>query len=55
MTNDDYDDCPICQVMKAAEAEGRNPNQSELKKAFIESGKQGAIVGGPLLEDDSSN
>ena len=30
----EYDDCPICQMMKKAEEEGREPTMKEMKKAF---------------------
>ncbi|MBN1495079.1 hypothetical protein JW911_05110 [Candidatus Peregrinibacteria bacterium] len=29
-----FDDCPICQAMKTAEKEERNPNIEELIRAF---------------------
>lgn len=29
-----FDDCPICQAMKEADANGRSLTMKELKKAF---------------------
>jgi len=42
-----FDDCPICQALK----EGKNSTK-ELKKAFLEAKKKGAIVGGEWFDDE---
>lgn len=31
---EEYDDCPVCQVMKKAKMEGREPTQEELERAM---------------------
>ncbi|MBI2041468.1 MAG: hypothetical protein HYT20_00425 [Candidatus Nealsonbacteria bacterium] len=41
-----FDDCPICQAMKAAKEQGKEPTQEELKEAFKKAKEDGAIVGG---------
>jgi DNA-binding protein YbaB len=41
-----FDDCPICQAMKAAKEQGKEPTQEELKEAFKKAKEGGAIVGG---------
>lgn len=46
-----FDDCPICQVTKFADKQGRNPTETELVKAFREAKKSGAIVGGKWFEN----
>jgi len=48
-----FDDCPICQAMKKAKAEGRSPDLTELKEAFKKAKEQGAMVGGSWFENDS--
>ena len=42
--------CPICQIMKIAKEQGREPTEGELKKAFKEAKQGGAIVGGEWFE-----
>lgn len=46
-----YDDCPVCQVMKKAKEEGREPTVEELKKAMQESKEHGAIIGGEWFDE----
>ncbi len=46
-----FDDCPICQAMKRAEEQGRNLSDEELKEAFEEARKQGAVVGGKWFDE----
>jgi DNA invertase Pin-like site-specific DNA recombinase len=41
-----FDDCPICQAMKAAKEQGRELTLEELKAAFRKAKKKGAIIGG---------
>ncbi|RJQ28032.1 hypothetical protein C4577_00180 [Candidatus Parcubacteria bacterium] len=56
MQEDDYfDDCPVCQAMKKAQEEKRSPTMSEMKQAFKKAKEQGAVTGGPLVNDDNSN
>ena len=43
--SDFFDDCPICQAMKA----GKN-SMEDLEKAFREAEKKGAVVGGSLFD-----
>ena len=47
-----FDDCPICQVVKAAKEQGREPTLSELKEAFKKAKDNGAIVGGDWFEEN---
>lgn len=47
-----FDDCPLCQMQKAADKEGRTLSLEELKAGFEEARARGAMVGGPLLEKD---
>lgn len=47
-----FDDCPICQLMKAAKEHGREPTLEELKEAFKKAKEQGAVVGGQWFEND---
>jgi len=35
-----FDDCPICQVMKKAKEEGREPTMEELQSAFTNADTQ---------------
>lgn len=44
------DDCPLCQLLKKAEEEGKNPTMEEIKEAFLKAKEKGAIVGGECLE-----
>ena len=46
------DNCPVCQLMKKMEQEGRQPKAPELKSAFDEAKKKGAIVGGEMMESN---
>ena len=41
-----FDDCPICRAMKAAQDDGRELTEQELKEAFKKAKEGGAIVGG---------
>ena len=45
-----FDDCPICQAMKAAQEQGRELTLEELKEVFKKAKEKGAIVGGEWLE-----
>ena len=45
-----FDDCPICQAMKAAKEKGIELSEEELKAAFRKAKKKGAIVGGEWFE-----
>lgn len=47
---DFFDDCPICQAMKAAQKERRELTLEELKEAFKEAKEKGAVVGGEWFE-----
>lgn len=38
-TQEEYDDCAVCQLMKKAKEEGRSPTTCELEKAFNEVNK----------------
>jgi hypothetical protein len=46
-----FDDCPICQVVKAAREQGREPTLSELKEAFKKAKDNGAVIGGEWFEE----
>ncbi len=35
-----FDDCPVCRLMKKAEKEGRPPSEEELKEAFVRANTQ---------------
>ena len=40
-SSDDYfDDCPICRLMKKAESEGVSPTEKELEEAFTKANTQ---------------
>lgn len=40
-SSDEYfDDCPVCRLMKMAEAEDRFPAENELKEAFTKANTQ---------------
>lgn len=54
---DFFDDCPICQAMKLAKEQGREPTLEELKKVFKKAKDEGAIVGGEWFKksEDSEN
>lgn len=45
-----FDDCPICQAMKAVKEKGKELTPSELKEAFKKAKEQGGIVGGEWFE-----
>lgn len=47
-----FDDCPICQAMKAAQNRGKDLSEQELIQAFKKAKNQGAIVGGKAMQDD---
>lgn len=47
------DNCPVCQLMKKMQQEGRQPKTSELKGAFDKAKKEGAVVGGEIMENNS--
>ncbi len=47
-----FDDCPVCQLMKKMEQGGGQPKASELRDAFDEAKKKGAVVGGELMEEN---
>lgn len=47
-----FDDCPVCQLMKKMQEEGRQPKTSELKNTLNEAKKKGAVVGGELMEEN---
>lgn len=44
--NEIFDDCPICQAMRAAKEGGKELTEEELKEAFKRAKEGGAIVGG---------
>jgi len=46
-----FDDCPICQAMKAAKEDNREISLSELKAAFQKAKDNGAVVGGEWFEE----
>ncbi len=39
-SKEDYDDCPVCRLMKKAEKEDRSPSEKELEEAFIKANTQ---------------
>lgn len=40
-SSDEYfDDCPVCRLMKKAEEEGREPTERELEEAFVKANTQ---------------
>ena len=45
-----FDDCPICQAMKAAQEQGRELTREELEEAFRKAKEEGAITGGEMFE-----
>lgn len=45
----EFDDCPICQAMKA----GKAGTMEELKEAFKKAKEQGSVVGGTMFEDEN--
>ena len=49
-TEEFFDDCPICQAMKAAKEEDREITLAELKVAFKKAKDKGAAVGGEWFE-----
>jgi len=46
-----FDNCPLCQLLKKAEEEGRNPTMEETKKAFLKTKERGGIVGGEWFKE----
>jgi tetratricopeptide (TPR) repeat protein len=50
-----FDDCPICQLMKMAKEQGREPTEEEIKQAFKKAKENGAIVGGKWFENSKEN
>jgi len=46
-----FDDCPICQAMKLAKEQGREPTLEELKEVFKKAKEGGAMVGGEWFEN----
>ena len=51
VTDDEYDDCPLCRLMKKQE-KGEKVTNSDIIKATKEAEKQGGIIGGPLMDRD---
>lgn len=51
LEDDFYDDCPLCQLMKRAEKEGRAIKMDEVQEGLLAAEEEGGIVGGPLLEE----
>lgn len=47
---DFFDDCPICQAMKAAQERGKDLSLEELHQAFAKAKEGGAIVGGEWFD-----
>jgi hypothetical protein len=45
-----FDDCPICQAMKAAQEQGRGLTPEELKEPFKKAKEKGAVAGGEWFE-----
>jgi hypothetical protein len=50
-----FDDCPICQAMKAAQEQGRELTLEELKEAFKKAKEKGAVVAGEWFEEEKNN
>ena len=46
-----FDDCPICQAMKAAKEENREMTLPELKAVFQKAKDQGGVVGGEWFDE----
>ena len=49
-----FDDCPVCQAMKAAQGQGKEPTLEELKEAFKKAKEGGAMVGGEWFNNDKN-
>lgn len=49
--DDLFDDCPICQAMKAAHKKGVEMAEDELKEAFKKSKEGGGMVGGEWFDE----
>ncbi len=49
---EDCDDCLVCQAMKYAEETGHFPSPKELREVFKAQEKRGAIIGGPLIDEE---
>ncbi len=45
-----FDDCPVCQAIKAAQEKGGELTPTELKEAFKKAKEKGAVVGGEWFE-----
>ena len=45
-----FDNCPVCQAMKAAQEQGRELKEEELKEAVKKAKEKGAMVGGEWVE-----
>lgn len=39
-----FDDCPICQLIKLAKEQDREPTLEELKKAFKKAKDEGGVI-----------
>ena len=54
MSKEDYffDDCPICRFQREMDEKAQSPTFEQLRKVFKEAEKSGAIVGGPLLDEN---
>jgi hypothetical protein len=50
-----FDDCPICQAMKAGQEQGRELTLEELKEVFKKAKEKGAIVAGEWFEEEKNN
>lgn len=46
-----FDECPICQAMKAAKEKDRELTETELKEAFKKAKDQGGAVGGEWFKN----
>lgn len=51
---DFFDDCPVCQFEKETQKSGQPPTLKGLKNSFQKAKKQGAFVGGTILESKTS-
>lgn len=47
---DFFDDCAVCQALKKAKEEGREPTMFEMREAMQKAKEQGAVVGGEWFE-----
>ena len=46
-----FDDCPVCQAMKAAQDSGKELTVKELKDAFKKAKEGGVLVGGEWFKN----